>query len=354
MDTHQLIPNPDAIPAPTWLLGILEQLTFGIHIILVNIVLGSILIILYQRIKKPTLLKDSLIEPSVKLIPSLMAITVTFGVAPLLFLQVTYGNLFYTSSVLMAVYWILIIPFLIIAYYGLYIHSIKFDYALFSKLVLAISAILILYIGFMLVNNNSLMEQPDKWGAYFNNKNGTILNTGYGAFWPRYFHFIVASISVGGLFLAVFWHFKKTENMIFRIKTGLRIFAYGTIVQILVGFWYLLSLPSTYIKAFMFGNILYSIILFLGILVAISAVVLALKQKVMYVLFHFLLLISLMVINRLNLRSLYLNNQFDIETLNLNPQYGVLALFLIIFIIGLATVGYMLKISFTNNTGRTA
>jgi len=49
-------------------------------------------------------------------IPSTFALGVTFGIAPLLFVQVLYGNLIYSSSILMGVFWLLIIPFIIIAY----------------------------------------------------------------------------------------------------------------------------------------------------------------------------------------------------------------------------------------------
>ncbi len=49
------------------------------------------------------------------MLPLVIAFAVNFGVAPLLFLQVLYGHFIYTSSILMGIFWISIIPALIIA-----------------------------------------------------------------------------------------------------------------------------------------------------------------------------------------------------------------------------------------------
>ena len=76
--------------------------------------------------------------PVAKKLPVMIALGINMGVPPLLFLQVVYGNLFYSSSVLMAVYWILIIPLLILAYYGTYIHIFRYGKSpWFSKLSLS-------------------------------------------------------------------------------------------------------------------------------------------------------------------------------------------------------------------------
>ncbi len=50
-------------------------------------------------------------------LPVTVAFTINFGVAPLLFLQVLYGHFMYTSSVLMAVYWLSIFIILIFSYF---------------------------------------------------------------------------------------------------------------------------------------------------------------------------------------------------------------------------------------------
>jgi hypothetical protein len=52
--------------------------------------------------------------------------SVNFGVAPLLFVQVLYGHFFYASSILMAVFWLAVIPLLIAAYYAAYLYGFRF------------------------------------------------------------------------------------------------------------------------------------------------------------------------------------------------------------------------------------
>jgi len=47
------------------------------------------------------------------------------GVAPLLFLQVLYGRLFFTSSILMAGFWLAVVPLLIVAYYCAYVVAFR-------------------------------------------------------------------------------------------------------------------------------------------------------------------------------------------------------------------------------------
>ena len=164
MNPTQLIPIPDTIPAPPWLFFILGLLTFTLHILVINVALGGSLITLLSRLKANANLETSLHGGIAAKIPVTFALGINLGVAPLLFLQVIYGHLFYASSVLLAVYWILVIPLLIVAYYGSYIHIRKYDKASgLSKISLLITSLILLYIGFTFVNNMSLMAQPEKW-----------------------------------------------------------------------------------------------------------------------------------------------------------------------------------------------
>ena len=355
MDYQVLIPSPDAIPAPAWLFIVLEQLLFLLHIIVINAVVGGTLLILFSRL----LGKDDqhlyeMQKPIAKKLPVLIALGINFAVPPLLFLQVVFGHLFYTSSVLMATYWILIIPLLVLAYYGAYIHIAKYMKSpWFSKISLALASIILIYIGMMLVNNNSLMEQPEKWTAYFGNRGGTILDFASPAYWPRFLHFLAASIAVGGLFFSVVYHFlKKAEEREKKIRNGLKIFAFATAFQILVGFWYLLVIPRDYMLQFMGKDLLATIILMLGIVIGISAMVFAFLGNFKLTIIHTILTIVLMIITRFNLRMMYLSNDLQLSQLELSPQYGVLALFLVVLLIGLVAIWYMLKVGFNKTNGR--
>lgn len=357
MDYQSLIPVADTIPAPSWIFIILEQLLFLIHIVLINAVLGGVLILLFKRFsRRDDETTTNWHMPVAKKLPVLVALGINMGVPPLLFLQVVYGHLFYSSSVLMAFYWILIIPLLILAYYGTYIHIYKYGTSpWFSKISLLTAAILILYIGFMLVNNNSLMEQPESWTAYFNNRGGTILNFSNPSFLPRYFHFITASVAIGGLLYALVYKYKKHagDNKEEKIKNALKIFAIASAVQIAVGFWYLLSIPQDLIPQFMGQNISATIILVIGIFAGIGALVTAFLGKLSPTISQLLITLLAMIVTRYNLRMMYLSDSFELSQLQLKPQYGVLVLFLVILLIGLGAIYYMLKAGFKTKEGRT-
>jgi hypothetical protein len=352
MDPNTLIPTPDAIPAPPWVFIVLEQLLFLLHILVINAVLGGFLILLFSRFRKQDASeKEASGLPVAKKLPVLVALGINFGIPPLLFLQVVFGHLFYTSSVLMATYWIIIIPILILAYYSAYIHAAKFITApWFSKTALAIAALFILYIGFILVNNNSLMEQPEKWSAYFENRSGTILNFSDPAFLPRYLHFIVASVAIGGLFYALVYRFGQNAKIKEqKIKQGLMIFAIATSVQVIVGFWYLLAIPTEFIPNFMGQDLLSTITLMVGIGAGIAALIFGFLGKLNAAIAHLVITVIAMIINRYNLRMMYLGDNFQPSELTVSPQYGLLLLFIFILLIGVGAIIYMLRISSTKS-----
>lgn len=359
MDYLSLIPVPDTIPAPALLFLVLDILLFAVHILLINMILGCGLIAIFKGFNRENDDKSNILHgPSVNKIPTLFAIGINMGVAPLLFIQVIYGHLFYTSSVLMASYWILVIPFLAAAYYGAYIHCRKYnDCRVISRFALLIMAAMVLYIGLIMTNNNTLMIQPQKWTGYFENRKGTILNLGDPSVIPRYLHFVTASVAVSGLFLALLWarlEKKAVEGAGEKVKSSLQIFAWATIIQITVGFWFLMALPTDIMQNFIGRNLPATLLLAVGILSALGAVFSALKGKLKPALTMAAATILLMVICRQLLRNFYLETVFRLDSLELSPQYGILTLFLVVLVLGLASVGYMLKISSPKNEGRTS
>jgi len=355
MDPVNLIPTPDTIPAPAWLFLVLDLVTFLLHIMVINVVLGGSLLMLFARFgKKDMRASGNIFGVLINKIPTSVALGVNLGVAPLLFLQVIYGHLFYSSSILMGVYWILVIPLLIIAYYSAYVHAKNEKLA---RIAILITSLLLMYIGFMQVNNLSLMTQPEKWAAYFENRGGTILNVDDPTFIPRYLHFLTASVAIAGLFTALVWSIRTRKNPDAgknNIANGLRIFGYATVVQVVVGLWFLMAIPSDFILQFMGGNLLFSVVLLVGFLSGIGAIVTAFLGKLRPTVMQLIITMITMIITRQNLRTLYLEEKFQLESLQLAPQYGVLILFLVIFVFGLWSVWYMVKGAITVKEGRAA
>lgn len=115
--------------------------------------------------------------------------------------QVLYGHFIYTSSILMAVYWLSIILRLIIAYYAAYIYDFKFNQMGRSRTIfISISVILLLWIGFVFTNN---------------------------------------------ILQALFWTVKRPSILTEKaVRSGLNWFAWATCIQFVVGVWFLISLPE--------------------------------------------------------------------------------------------------------------
>ena len=152
---YAIIPTADTIPVHWLWFEVLLVFTFFIHMILMNFMLGGSLLTIWDMIT------GKLEKKASGSIPTLIALTVNFGVPPLLFVQVLYGHLFYSSSVILAVPWILIIPILILAYYCAYLFTKKIDKApIWAKVGLVVTSLFLLYIAFILVNNNTLAIQP--------------------------------------------------------------------------------------------------------------------------------------------------------------------------------------------------
>ena len=349
MNPNALIPTPDTIPAPAWLFAVLGVVLFTLHILVINALLGTGLITLFfQVVKKTTETPDYLAENVAVKTAALFAFGINLGVAALLFLQVLYGHFMYTSSVLTAVYWILIIPLLIVAYYAGYGYIRQREKSpSFSVVSLGISTVILLYIAFAFVSNMTLLQAPERWSAYFENRGGTLTVLGDPIFWPRFFHFVVASIAIGGLFLSIASHFRarKTGADAQRhIGRGLRIFAVATTVQVLVGLWFFLVLPEKIQAAFLGENPLYTAVLGVGVTAALSMLVFAYRGKLKSSIIHLSAVVLLMAVHRFNLRAAYLAEHFTLPDLKVSPQYGVLALFLVILLLGAAAVVYMIRL----------
>ena len=154
------LPSYDFISAPLWLITVLHILTLTLHFVAMNFMVGGLIVILLGRFQNGW--EDVVVKRFVKLFPSVMSFTITLGVAPLLFLQLTYPKPVYASAIVSGWFWMLIIPVAIISYYLLYAASFSRETATRLRRVCLIFALLGLgYVGFIYSSVFSLAEQPD-------------------------------------------------------------------------------------------------------------------------------------------------------------------------------------------------
>ena len=349
MNPSDLVPMAEAIPAHWIWFKILLLLTFVLHILFMNVLLGGSLLSFWGNIR-PAPETDPAPDLS-KRLPVVTAMTINLGVAPLLFLQVIYGNYIYVSSVLGAVYWLSIIGLVMLAYYGLYLYAFKYENmggrrSLLSGLV----ALCLLLVAFFFVNNMTLMVQPAKWTAYFKNPGGTVVNWGDPTLFPRYLHFVVASVAVAGLFTALAAHLKtkgRTEEGRARVRRGMRTFGWASVVQIFMGLWLLISLPKEIMLLFMGDSAYATILLLLGLAAAAAVLVAGFKEMVIPAVAAIVSTVAFMALMRDVVRDAYLRPFHDLSKLEVVSQVSPFILFLATFVVGLAVVGYMLKLFLT-------
>jgi len=348
MDTASLIPAPDIIPVHWAWLKVLLITTFTAHILLMNIMLGSAIIAFISGINRQT--DSSLIYLQKEISQKntfIIAFTINFGVAPLLFLQVLYGNFFYTSSILMAVYWLSVIFLLITAYYAAYIYKFNFEsLGRTRKYAAGLTALLLLVTGFLYTNNMTLMLVPGSWSRYFTDPSGTILNLSEPTLFPRFFHFVIASIAVSGLFIAITWQRKKKNGVShsdINITRGMKYFTYATLVQFCDGIWLLISLPRDIILLFMGGDIVHSAVFLAGLFAGLTSLVFGFVKKVWPAAWATIISIIFMVIIRDMVRTAYLKPYFAVENLKTIYQYSPMIMFLAAVVVSTVVIIYIIR-----------
>jgi len=350
VDPKLLVPTPDILPAPWWFFYLLSTLTFTLHIILANILVGGGLFLLWGYLRgslSPE--EEALHREAGRIMPLVMAFTINLGVPPLLFLQVMYGQFIYVSSVLMAVPWLSIFVLLIIAYYGLYLYYYKFGKLGSARgWVLGVSVFLMLAVGFLYTNSLLLMIDPDAWPNYFKHPGGTTLHLNEPTLIPRYLHFLVSSFALGGLAVSLlaWWRARKGESGWETVSgKGLVVFGVATIFQFVIGGWYLGGLPSEALsKIFLESKVAFPVF-FVAIMVGFASIFFAFNNMPWHTAACAFLTILLMVIFRNAVRGAYLQPYMSLYEPEVSTQFGAAAMFVLALALGIGTLVYLSKLA---------
>jgi hypothetical protein len=351
--------DPMPLPGPVWLLKTLLLVVFFLHVLFMNCTLAGGLTAVFNAIRGRSErhpLSRKLSADLGRVLPVFVAFTVTLGVAALLFVQVLYGNLLYTSSILIGVYWFSVILLVILGYYGYYYFSAHSGEkaTIASIIVLSLAVLCFLTIGFIFTNNMSLMWSPQKWLAMYRARpSGAHLNLSDVSVVPRYLHTIVGAF---GVFTAALAHYgtvrfkKDREYGSWLVRRSSIVFAGTTVLQFLIGMWFLMSLPRNVALIF-FRDGLGVAVFGVALLATLAATILLLvggTAKEPSPLIHagfgmVLITVALMVVMRDMVRTAYLQPYFQLSRLQVSPQTGIIIVFLLTFVGGLATLVWMLR-----------
>jgi hypothetical protein len=326
--------DPLPLPAPAWLLSALLTLTFVVHVLSMNLLLGGSILGVAARIQgRQDRRAAAFAHLLAEALPIVFAATVTFGVAALLFLQTLYGRVFFAGAVLLAVPWLLIVPLVILAYYLAYAMASladragrgtrdekrgtrgevrgardeepgprdegrgargeergartegrgardgeRSDGAVFEVgpwLGSAALALLVLGVGFIQANVMSALLRPHLFGAWFlESASGLRLNLGDATLAPRFLHVVIGAIGVAGAAVALAGYFLRHRDAplsAWMIRHGVYWCAGATTVNLLPGFWWLAALPAPTMLRFMGRDLAATLWLVGGIVSALAA-----------------------------------------------------------------------------------
>ena len=354
MDPTNLIPQALPIPVEWGWFYLFQILTFILHILFMNVMLGASIIALVHHLRGKAETEPLTKSISVKL-PFSIAFAVNFGVELLYEEQGRYWQFIYTSSVLMAVYWLSVVGVVIIAYASAYIYD--FSYVSLGGLrtvFIGVTTVCLLATAFIFTSNMTLMLNPAGWDAYFDNPWGTLLNTSDPTVLPRYLHFVASSVAVAGLALALFYRSKvKNDPGAQRwVRHGMNWYAYTTMVQMALGLWFLTALPDRVAALLLGGSLPHTLVFVTGATIGIFSISNALRYNAGATATLSFATIILMLFLRDLVRDAYLTPYFDVSDRVVTGEYLPLVLFILTLAAGLCVIAWMLRTAATDSEVR--
>ena len=335
------IPSPDPLgfPLPAWILQALAYLTLTLHLSAVHFTIGGALLLLWARMRNGAGY-EGVARFLGSGLPLGMSYIITLGIPPLLFVQVLYGQLFYSSSVLIGAFWIQVIPAVMLAYAGFYWHKMQRDSRpRLQGVVVAAAVGLLLYVGYIYVNNLTLTMSPEKWmGLYAADPGGGTLHHGEPTIHGRYLLFLASSFAVVGLVLVwrgvylARWGFAELGQQ--SRSAGFRTFLLSPLLWIIAVVGVCAARPED-MSAMLSSGLAPKILVAIGVLggaVALVCAYLAVNQaELRYPLISSLAMVVLtasMVVFRDLVRIRELGSHWTLSSVPVNAQWGMFLLFL--------------------------
>ncbi len=354
--------SPLGNPAPFWFITFFKVLGFILHMIPMNIwYAGMILVAIFATLGKGR--PRELAHRRSRTMPEIVDLGVKLGIFPLLFTQVGYYQFYYPAGILMAHAWFSVIVILIFAYYGVYVYSLSVKNNKSTKFALAsawVSSIAFIFIGFLFANNFSMMANVNDWIHIFNRTNvggavpGTGLNTADPTLIPRWLMMLGLAITTTAVFIAFDAMFFKRRDTSDEYKRWAGRFSFllytvGLVWFAAMGSWYIFGALEKSTLNEVGGQ---PLVYFLFALTAVSpGCVLAVlftqrnglkKGAIILASILQVVVLSLNAISRQWVQNVEIFRYEDVSKLPVNTQWSPMISFLILFVIGLAVVGWMI------------
>lgn len=329
------LPDYNFLSAPLWLITTLHIVTLSLHFLAMNFLVGGIVVVLWGKFANRW--DDPVVKQFIRWFPTAMAATVTFGVAPLLFVQLTYHQQVYSASIISGWFWLAIVAAVIIAYYFLYSASFhKGGNSPHRGLFLTIALVFLIYVSFAYSSIFALAENPDQMKElYAANQSGTTINPYAGDYIFRWLHMVFGAITVGGFFVG--WIGRDHEPA---YQAGRTWFLWGMAAASIFGLAYIFTMGE-YLVPYMRTPAVW--VLLIAIVLSVGSLHFFFKRRFMpAALMVFLSLVG-MVINRHYVRVIKLDEYWDPSTMPVQPAWSIFVVFLICFVLALAAIWWMVQ-----------
>lgn len=357
----QLIPALDAagLPGPPWLFHVLLVFTFFLHLLFMNLTLGGTLMAAIAHLTSRGRQED----PRLRVASRLNAVngfgislTITTGIAPLLFIQLLYQQFFYAGTILVGGAWFALLILLTVGYYAAYLYKFKGVPARGNGggLWIVVSAALFLVIAGIHVAVHLVHIQPQLWASFAATPWRVLLDP---TFVPRYLHYLLAGLGFSGAVMT-WWAVRQAGRGV-ESQLNARIARYGwswvlwtTVLQAVDGFLLLFLLPETVLGAFMRGGAATMVPLTLSIVGAVGLLMMVSRVRepvespgvVQGVLAAMVAVIAVMSLTRHQVRILYLEPATSVQpAAEVAAQWLNFGLFVVLLVASLGTVAFMVR-----------
>ncbi|SHN52349.1 hypothetical protein [Desulfovibrio litoralis] len=356
--TVKLLPYAAPFPGIESLWEAVGILTFTVHLILINILVGCLCIVFLnsfsfnklQKQQAPQLATQKTILEGMEYLPKTLALAVNFGVPPLLFVQLVYGQFTYPAAIIQGFWWLGIMLLVMIAYYGLYLFNSQ--ESLLRRQVILIISISFLFLTLLIQSSNAVISQdPNSWLNWLAIGKSTLFLTEIKHLIPRTLHTIISSLAIGGLALATYSELRKRQgiaNQEALINNGLNWFKHATLLQFIIGTWYFLSLTETQ-QTLLLASPLMHILFTLILILTFASLYFAQKKQAIKTVFCTILTIGLMVSIRAFLKRMTILSFESIRPEVVSPQFSILLTFLVSLLFTAIIVYFVLKIAYKTN-----
>jgi hypothetical protein len=347
--------DPAGLPGPPWLFQALLLLTFFFHLMFMNLTLGGTLLAAVAH----SLSRGRTDDPRAVLARRVVAVngvgislTITTGVAPLLFMQLLYQQLFYTATILIGWAWFSLVVLLAFGYYAVYAYKLRRS-PIGGGIWLWLSATLFLVIAALQVAVHLVQVQPVSWPQLTGSAWSVLTDP---AFVPRWLHFVLAGLGASAL-LHAWWAVRQTahgndaERNAAVAGFAWRWAMWSTAALVVDGFVLLAVLPEGVVLGLMRGGAATMVPLSLAIGLGVVVLVVvarcidptARQGAVTAAATAMCAAVAAMTVTRSQVRALYLGDAIDLSAVHVAPQWGNFVLFAVVLVAGLATVYLMVR-----------